>query len=227
MSTTSLNVGSNNAIWINGKRIDTVGSESISVIGDQIYVDGKIYDQSKFKNSKEQKVFICVVGNVEKIAQTNGANIFVKGDVNNYIENDSGNITIGGDVIGDINTDTGNVYVGGNVAGDTHANVGNVYVSKQSSSIQKQKQEIEKKSSTADFIAIRSGYDQCSETHSSRKTDRDVEYICNRLVRMGNNDMNEIKNLVLKCRINDGVRMIHRLWKNFIDWLMEDEKRNN
>jgi len=109
-----------NTVVVNGKKY-TVPNGSVSVIGNKVYVDGKLITDESGCTSKEIKIVIN--GNVEGGIKVDSGNVTVFGDckdistmsgdvecrnVNGNIKTQSGDVKCG-NVTGDINTMSGDV----------------------------------------------------------------------------------------------------------------------
>lgn len=113
-----------NTVIINGKKYTSNGG-SISVVGNKVYIDGKL--ASDENNSVVKVINITVEGNVSGDISTDVGNITVNGD-SALVKSGSGNIKVTGNVNGSISTASGDVEVGGSIGGGVSTASGDVNV---------------------------------------------------------------------------------------------------
>lgn len=113
-------------IVLNGKNY--VG-ENLSIIGNQVYSDGKLLNPED-----EKEINISVEGNIEELkigycnslnikgdvhsAQSNSGNINVEGNIRSNVRTSSGDVKCK-EIVGDVQTTSGDVKVKGNISGKT------------------------------------------------------------------------------------------------------------
>ena len=120
-SINNLTIDTMNVCVVNGKRYK-LPDGSVSIINDEIYVNGKKYVDGK--DFKEKTLNITIEGNVNNI-ETPSGKVTVNGDAGN-VSTTSGDITIKGQVSGGVSTTSGDVEIGGNVGGNIHTVSGDV-----------------------------------------------------------------------------------------------------
>lgn len=126
-----------NTCIVNGKRYDLPDNASISVIGNDVYVNGKKFVDGK--DFKEKVINITIEGNVNELEagssdvkvhgntgeiKCGSGDIVIKGDVNGNITTGSGDVTCG-NVNGNVRTGSGDVSCG-DIAQDVQTNSGDV-----------------------------------------------------------------------------------------------------
>lgn len=109
-----------NTVVVNGKKY-TVPNGSVSVIGNKVYVDGKLITDESGYTSKEIKIVIN--GNVEGEIKVDSGHVIVFGECKD-INTMSGDVECR-NVNGNIKTQSGNVKCG-NVSGDISTMSGDV-----------------------------------------------------------------------------------------------------
>lgn len=97
----SVDISANSTVVINGK---TYHGKNVSVIDNQVYIDGQLKDSL----SEDKLINITVNGDAYYVSSVSG-NITVKGDVENTVTSASGDIDILGNVEGSVETVSGNV----------------------------------------------------------------------------------------------------------------------
>lgn len=120
-SINNLTIDTMNVCVVNGKRYE-LPDGSVSIINDEIYVNGKKYVDGK--DFKEKTLNITIEGNVNNIEIPSGK-VTVNGDAGN-VSTTSGDITIKGQVSGGVSTTSGDVEIGGNVGGNIHTVSGDI-----------------------------------------------------------------------------------------------------
>jgi hypothetical protein len=111
------------SIRINGRKISATGT-NISIVGDRIYVDGQLVDETGAP--KDEKVFNIVVEGDAGNIDGDFARIDIQGSAAR-VKTMSGDVTVRGEVRGDVGTMSGDVRVGGSVAGKIKTMSGDVH----------------------------------------------------------------------------------------------------
>lgn len=109
-------------VSVNGKRL-SVSGQDISIVNDQIIVDGKVLDLDEY--GKNTKVFnIVIEGDVQSVSGA-FADIKVTGNVGSA-SSTSGDVTVDGDVTGSVNSVSGDVRVNGSISGNVSTVSGDI-----------------------------------------------------------------------------------------------------
>lgn len=106
---------------VNGKKYEIPDGASYAIIGNDVYVNGKIFVNSK--DIKEKKIEIRIDGNVGSL-DSGSANVTINGNCET-VSNGSGNLNIKGDVKGNVTGGSGNINCG-NVGGNVKAGSGTI-----------------------------------------------------------------------------------------------------
>ena len=109
-----------NTININGKTYNAPDGCSVSVKNGEVYIDGKLIDDSPSKTHIE----ITVIGDCKEVT-TDAGNINIKGNVEGNVVSDAGNISVEGYVNGNVTIDTGNV-IANHIYGSVSTDCGNI-----------------------------------------------------------------------------------------------------
>lgn len=107
-------------VVINGKAIKVDGN-NISVIGNKVYVDGKLIED--LDGIKSNNITIKVYGNVGHIDAP--GDVSVEGNVDKVITG-SGDIKVNGNVTGECKSSSGDITVSGNVDGPCTTSSGDI-----------------------------------------------------------------------------------------------------
>lgn len=114
--------GKGNSVSINGRTINVPAGKSISIVNNEIWVDGR---PASFDGFEDTKVFNIVIhGDVENISGE-VASVTVHGNAGS-VSTMSGDAIIEGDVNGNVKTMSGDVKVKGNVTGNVKSMSGDI-----------------------------------------------------------------------------------------------------
>jgi len=126
---------SSNVAMINGKKYNLPSGSSISIVGETIYVDGKVWteNEKEDQNLKKdlqiaQKIELYVTMKEAGSLDTHAGSVVVHGNAKSF-ESTSGSIRINGDVSGNVDSTSGSVTVEKNVGGNVETVSGSVRAS--------------------------------------------------------------------------------------------------
>lgn len=107
------------SVSVNGKPIRVPSGKSISVVNNQVYIDGVVYPLDGVF-----KLTIIVEGDSGEIKINNGT-VKVQGSVNGAVNTGNGTVTVYGDVKGDVSSRNGDIKCR-NVAGRVESHNGTI-----------------------------------------------------------------------------------------------------